>query len=80
MTIQESAADVAARITKARKIAGRSSIWLAEKSGIAEKTLTRRFAAPERFTLAELSAIARALDRELEDFLTERRDELAVVA
>ncbi|WP_104128195.1 helix-turn-helix transcriptional regulator [Cryobacterium sp. Y57] len=69
MTIYNTAADVAARITKARKDADRTGTWLSMNSGISEKTLSRRFAAPEQFTLAELSAIARVLNCDFDEIL-----------
>lgn len=54
------------RIESARASSHRSVIWLSERTGIADKTLRRRLAAPECFTLAELSAICTALGIELE--------------
>ena len=70
MTNQTTAADVAARITNARKDADRTTVWLSRNSGIPEKTLSRRFAAPGQFTLAELSALARVLDCDFDEILS----------
>ena len=80
MTNQTNGAGVAERITAIRKDADRSVVWLSEKTGIAEKTLRRRFISPDQFTLAELSAISRALKCDIEDFFTARHVDLAAVA
>ena len=63
------ATDIANRIERTRKTAGRSVAWLSEAAGIADKTLRRRLNAPERFTLAELSAVAGALGEGIEALL-----------
>lgn len=52
---------VAQRIESLLRIRGLSKSWLSDDSGIADKTLRRRFRAPEHFTLAELSSIANSL-------------------
>lgn len=67
MTTQTTSEDVAQRVENARKVEGRSVTWLSESTGIADKTLRRRlYGAPDKFTLAELSAIATALNCSLE--------------
>ena len=74
------ATDIANRIENARKKAGRSVAWLSETAGIADKTLRRRLNAPDRFTLAELSAIASALGADVETFFenaAERKEDAA---
>lgn len=58
--------EIAQRIESLLRVNGLSKSWLAEDSGIADKTLRRRFRAPELFTLAELSAIANSLRVPLE--------------
>ena len=49
------------RIEAARIASGRSISWLARTTGINDKRLRRRLAAPHNFHLSELSAIVRAL-------------------
>ncbi|MGX9348118.1 helix-turn-helix domain-containing protein [Microbacterium sp. KNMS] len=72
-TAEQAAQDVASRIEELRGVAERSVAWLSEKTGIPYKTLRRRlYGDPTLFSLAELSAIARALDVELEDILAPR--------
>lgn len=67
MTNSDTAAGVAERIETTRTNKGRSVAWLSETSGISYKTLRRRiYGAPDQFTLSELSAIARALNTDLE--------------
>lgn len=66
MTKTSSGANAAQNIEKVRIERGRTVIWLAAKTAMAEKTLRRRLVAPGNFTLAELSAIATALDSSLE--------------
>lgn len=73
MTNPITAIKIAERISKERKSAGLSIAALVELTGIADKTLRRRIAAPEYFTLAELSAIASVFGILLEDLLTEPR-------
>lgn len=42
---------------------------LSEESGIPDKTLRRRLKVPDKFTLAELSAIANVIGADLEDLV-----------
>jgi len=67
MTNAEIATEVARQIEATRMVEGRSVAWLSEQSGVSYKTLRRRlYGAPEQFTLAELGAIARALNTAVE--------------
>jgi len=65
------ASDVASRIEALRRREGRSLAWLSEATGIADKTLRRRMAAPDHLTLGELASITRVLGVRLEDLLQE---------
>lgn len=47
----------------------RSIAWLSEQAGIADKTLRRRLVDPDGFRIVELSAIATALETNLEDLV-----------
>ena len=58
--------EVAQRIDLLLQLNGLSKSWLADETGMADKTLRRRFRAPELFTLAELSSIANSLGVPLE--------------
>lgn len=69
--------DTAQAIATRIKSAGRSVTGLSTESGIAEKTLRRRLAAPEHFTLSELAALARVTGIELEDLLASAPAEVA---
>lgn len=72
MTKTNEGANVAQNIESVRIERGRSIVWLAANAAMAEKTLRRRLLAPEKFTLAELSAIATALDSNIETMIAER--------
>lgn len=62
--------EVANHIEVIRKDQSRSVAWLSERSGIAYKTIRRRlYGDPAAFTLAELSAIARAFEVSLEHLI-----------
>jgi|GEM_PF-5879266 len=60
---------IADQIEATLETAGRSVAWLSRETGIAEKTLRRRFVAPDAFTIGELAGIARALDEQLEHLM-----------
>lgn len=70
MTNAKIATEVAERIEATRITEGRSVAWLSEITGVSDKTLRRRLRRPEQFNLAELSAIARALNTQVETFFT----------
>lgn len=63
------ASEVAERITAARIGERRSVAWLSDETDIPEKTLRRRLRRPESFTIAELSAVARALHCDVQELL-----------
>lgn len=63
-------ADIPRVVADRIKNAGRSITSLSVETGIAEKTLRRRLAAPENFTLAELAALGRATSLSLEGLLS----------
>lgn len=54
------------RIHQVRVERNLSIAKLSEISGVADKTLRRKLNAPERFTLSEVIAIARALETPIE--------------
>lgn len=60
---------IAERITSVREARQRSVSWLSAQTGIADKTLRRRFTRPAHITFEELSAICAALDVSVEDIL-----------
>lgn len=63
-------ADIPRVVADRIKNAGRSITSLSVETGIAEKTLRRRLAAPENFTLAELSSLGRVTGLSLEGLLS----------
>jgi len=66
---------IAERVNNARIAEGRSVAWLSTAAGIPDKTLRRRFTNPGSFKLVELSAIARVLHREVEEFFATQAKE-----
>lgn len=61
--------EIGKRVEVARRAELRSVSWIAERTGIPDKTLRRRLDHPEAFKLSELNAVAEALGCHLEDFL-----------
>lgn len=61
--------EIGKRVELARRAELRSVSWLAERTGIPDKTLRRRLDHPEAFKLSELNAVAEALGHRLEDIL-----------
>lgn len=72
-TVSETAAivvaQVAARVERRAKDAGLNPVLLAERTGIARSTLLRRLSGASPFTVAELAAVAGALDVSLSDLI-----------
>ena len=66
MTNTEKVAEAITNISKEQHI---SVVRLSEETGIADKTLRRRFANPDEFKLWELCAVARVLDADLETLI-----------
>jgi len=74
-------AELRDRVQELRKQAGRSTQWLADRTGIPYSTLRRRLeVAPENFTLKELHRIADALDVPVEAILIASDEDQAVSA
>lgn len=71
---------IAEKVHTIRRIDGLSVAALAIESGISEKTMQRRLNAPERFTVAELIAVARTLHVDLENLVSESEQAHSVAA
>lgn len=69
MDHSNTAAEVGARITRQLDATGRSQRWLAEAASIPETTLRRRLGGGSDFFVAEVMAIAKALDLPPSDLL-----------
>lgn len=66
----EPADTIRAELARRRKSVG----WLAAATGLSTQTLHRRLAAPEKFDLSELGAIATAMDLNPEVLFTAWND------
>lgn len=58
-------------IESARKAAGQSILGLSNKTGIPRTTLTRKLEHPSTFTLAEVAALAAALNADATQWVSE---------
>lgn len=65
---------VAARIKRAIRQSRRSEIFYSEQTGIALSTLRRRLAGITPWTLSEVEAVAKALDKDPDSFLASPSD------
>lgn len=61
--------ELSERIESRRQVKQLSITALSACTGIADKTLRRRIADPSKFTIAELSSIARVLDTDIETLI-----------